>query len=614
MKIIAILHHGREIERFQLIKPTVFIGRSPTCDIILRAKSVKAVHFVIDWIGEGEFNSEAGLWSIVDISAQIGKESSSGEGVILSEDAPAQFGAFQFRVSKDELVESHLKRGVLRRSVNANLESENVKSIEGTCLEVVSIRNSLESVEAVNHFSSDLQGEVDGILKTFPQMKFVFADMHNGFFDTGGSPAEYEVLNKNELVVPKGQTQDRIQMSEKDILIIKSVDYDYYLRLVPKIEVVKGKEFTVDRTAVTVLLIILFLILFSFVVEKLPSRVEEKADNARIAFVEVVEPPPPPPPPPPEVVEEPTPKPPPEMMPVSAEPEPKPKPKPEVKPKAKPEPPKRPEPEPKPELKPDPSSKIKKGQGSLVKKGSPDAGGSPAGEPKAKPQGGLLSLIRKQQGSGARSSVKVDQILGSAPTPKNESEEGSKIVPLARPGSLGARPRLGDGGSETEADPKNQLKAAGSDLKSFVGTKKGGGDIAKPGGSVLEGGLPTGSSQGLGAGAVVGFDDGVTTEVSGGLGKDSVRIAIREYSIQFRGCYERALAESGTKNLGGKMSFYWKITPQGDVVESSLTYTDFKIPKFENCVKRIIDKIIFKKADNGQSTYVKYPFIFHGKK
>jgi hypothetical protein len=409
-------------------------------------------------------------------------------------------------------------------------------------------------------------------------------------------------------------------MSERDILIVKSDDYDYYLRLVPKIEVAKGKEFSLDRTVVTVILIILFLFMFSLVVDKLPSRAEEKSDNARIAYVQVLEVLPPPPPPKP--IEEKAP----ETVPLEAQPMVetpeaivKPKPEPKSKPESKPKPKPKPEPEPKPEPKPDPKAKVKKGseKGKLltVKKGSPDADEPQAPEAvKPKPSGGLLSLIKKQQGSGTRSAVKADQILGSAPTSKAETDLGAKVVPLARPGSLGARPRLGEGGTGQEKNPQNQLDAARTDLKSFVGSKKGGADIAKAGGSVLEGGLPTGALQGLSAGATVGFDDGAATEVSGGLSKDSVRTAIREYSIQLRGCYERALAEANSKSFAGRMGLYWKITPQGDVVESSLTYSDFKSPKFENCVKRIIDKIIFKKADNGQSTYVKYPFIFHGKK
>ena len=118
----------------------------------------------------------------------------------------------------------------------------------------------------------------------------------------------------------------------------------------------------------------------------------------------------------------------------------------------------------------------------------------------------------------------------------------------------------------------------------------------------------------LKGGAAVGFDDGSTTEVSGGLDKDAVRQAIRENQVQIRACYERALSEASKKDFSGKISYFWKISPQGDVVESRLTYSDFKMPTFENCVKRIIDRIIFPKAANKQSTFVKYPFIFQGKK
>src|SRR5687768_8327936 len=110
MKTVAIFNNGREIEKFQLTKPTLFIGRSPTCDVILRAKSVRPLHFVLEWVGEGEFDAEKGFWSIIDISLSQKKESSSGEGLILGPEGAA-FGPFEFRHTKDELAESYLKKG-----------------------------------------------------------------------------------------------------------------------------------------------------------------------------------------------------------------------------------------------------------------------------------------------------------------------------------------------------------------------------------------------------------------------------------------------------------------------------------------------------------------------
>lgn len=620
MKTVVVVLNEREIERFQLTKQTIFIGRSPTCDVILRVKSVKPVHFVLDWVGSGEFDPEQGFWSLVDISHHSSREVTSGEGVVLGAEN-VRAGIFEFRLTKDDLAESNLKKGILKRTVDESLEVETIRTEEGSCLEVVSIHNSLESVESVNHYNFQSRQLIRGALKTFPQMKFTWTNAHLGFLDCGSEPAQYQILNKNEIIVPYGESKDKIEVSDKDILIVRSEDYDYYLRLVPRVKVVKGRDLGLDRNLLTVILIVIFLCAFALILPRIPKSIEERIDNARIAQVQLIDTslPPPLPPPAPEPVPVPIKEP---VKEAEKEPE---KPK-----QAKtPEVTERPEPTPKPSVKaaledPKPARKKARKDGpKAVRRGgeldqAKKTDGAAVVKTPERPSGqmGLLGLLKTQKSTGSKSGVKAEQILkGGQPLSDQLPKDGQVLVPRTKSGVLTNRASSGEnGGGASAGTGGSNLSKAQTNLKSFVGSSQGGADIAKSGDSVLDGGNKNGLLKGLKSGATVGFDDGATTEVKGGLDKDSVRRSIREYQIQFRGCYERSLGETQAKEFSGKMSYTWKVSPSGDVVESKLTYSDFKMSSFENCVKSIIDRIVFPKAANGQPTYVKYPFIFQGKK
>lgn len=589
MKTVSIFLNDREIEKFQLTKPTLFIGRSPTCDVILRAKSVRPMHFVMEWVGEGQFDAEKGFWSIIDISTSSRKENSSGEGLILGSEN-AKFGNFEFRFTKDDLAESYLKKGVLKRTVDQNmqdLEGTPIQSVEGvpsdqSCLEVVSFRNDLEAVESVNHYEFNSSIALSTSLKTLPRIQFAWSEKNMGFLDSRSESAAFEIFNRNELVASNSDSKERIEMTEKDILIVRSPQYDYYLRLVPKVNIKYSKERQFDRTLLSLLTIIIVMLLISFIIPKLPDfKVEaEKLDEARIARVELYEPPPEPEP----IVE----KPPEKIEQASV---------------------------PLVEVKPDKKTPDKMAAPTVktVEEKTKDMtpGLNIKAPVKKENQMGILGAIKANKSAGSRSKVKADQILGNRPPSEVDTDSGTALVARSKAGALGVKDKAGG----NEGTGPQQLESASTTLKSsFVKSKDGSGIIAKSDGSALERGLPSSTGKSLKSGAAVGFDDGATTEVTGGLDKDAVRQAIRENQVQIRACYERALSESSRRDFSGKMSFHWKISPQGDVSETKLTYSDFKIPTFENCVKRIIDRIIFPNAANKQTTFVKYPFIFQGKK
>ena len=460
MKTVSILLNDREIEKFQLTKPTMYIGRSPTCDVILRAKSVRPLHFVIEWFGEGAFDSDKGFWSVIDISQSAKKGLSTGEGVILSNEK-IQIGNLQFKLSKDDLAESHLKKGVLKRSVDQSLESDNILTEGLTCLEVVSISNSLESVENVSHYDYNVNKNLEiHALKTLPRIKFVWKDNHLGFLDSQAEAGSYEVFNKNELVSSTEKSKNNIEISDRDVLIVRSQSYDYYLRLVPKVKLVKSSKFLFDQTLQAVLIILIILFLFSVIIPQLPSIAVEKPDEARIARVELYKPEP--------VIEK---------VPVPEIPEKIPE---KVKQAALPIP------DIKPKEKPTMAAPTVK---TVDKKPKETTAGLSIKAPvKTVNKMGILGAIKANKSSGSRATVSADQIIGNRPPSELETRDASVLVAKTKAGTLGAKTK--DGGSGGTGNVN--LESASTTLKnSFVKSHNGSGVIAKTDGSTLERGLPS---------------------------------------------------------------------------------------------------------------------------
>src|SRR5580698_6177180 len=118
MKVLSISRQGHELVNAVVASPTVLIGRSPTCDVILRAKGVKPIHFLVEWVGVGEFGEDdEGVWTVFDISATTtgrpaDADSAAGLGVIIG-DKPVEAGGFNFRFRTDRLKETRLAGGAI---------------------------------------------------------------------------------------------------------------------------------------------------------------------------------------------------------------------------------------------------------------------------------------------------------------------------------------------------------------------------------------------------------------------------------------------------------------------------------------------------------------------
>ena len=121
-------------------------------------------------------------------------------------------------------------------------------------------------------------------------------------------------------------------------------------------------------------------------------------------------------------------------------------------------------------------------------------------------------------------------------------------------------------------------------------------------------------SGGNGTGAGVGLGRSSAEEslqTAGGLDRETVRRVIAGYRGKIRICYDRSLA--GNPNLGGRITYEWVISKNGPVDRAAVARSTASSGTLEQCVRSVIQSMIFPKAPNGSSTKVIYPFEFLAK-
>lgn len=592
MKALVIELNGRELERFILDQPTLFIGRSPSCDVVLRVRGVKPLHYLVEWVGEGEFDPNRGFWTLMDLTSES-KDQARGEGLILSQ-KKTQLGRFTFGFTDDAWIEKAIQKGRLTGQLNQAVQGDNAMSLApgGFCLEVVSVRTDSERVEDVAHTEYSAPKDSRWLLKSRSQVKFQWEDPLKAEIEFLPSSEVWDIRNRDESLydgpLKNGQ---KIQITPRDVVVAKGPQYQYYIRLVPKIKVLaQWKKNPMDPFILIFLILILMTFAASQLVLKAIPEPEKEKEPQRIVKVELPKPPEPPPPPAPEP-------PPPEAKPVIetvAQVKPQPKPKPQVE-EIQVAPPKKIEPKaqakPAATLTPDPG----------LKKPLPKNTGSKPGLP------GVLGVLRK--GSGGAKPLKADSLVVDRPSSPLDSPSGTVAVARSNPGALV--------GSSKGGSPKGvSLDSAGTQLKGGYVTEPGGGGIAGSdtgtlGSGAMAGARASGRGTGSGLGAGSGFSSQM--EVQGGLDREAVRRAIREYTQQIRSCYNNFLTIVRPKDETGRVTLTWQIRPTGQVTMNQIKTNTFADAKLGSCIKGIVDRIQFPKAPNGLPTNVVYPFVFQGK-
>jgi hypothetical protein len=597
MRRVIIRRGTLELASAGLTRPVVTIGRSPACDVVLRASGIKPVHFMLEWVGGGDFNPDTGYWSIFDIS-QSAEE--IGEGVILS-DEPLQFRDFQIFCREDKLTTEWDGGGISDTLSPANAAGPKPISKNGYVLEVVQGRSDSGAIEEVLHLRPRRFVKKQKPFEKVPEFKILWnpAEKATETIRLLTSEMPGAVIYQKGIQLEQGREPD---LWPNDLLEVRWKGFRFFLRLVPWAKTPKIRsDFFQDRLLVGLFTAALLIGASITVLSNLHPVSDQIAQEAppRIAKVEIqrLEDAPPPKPqeisPPPVHEQKPA---------VPAEDT-------VVQGGAQKE-------IATPVIKKDSQAnlakaKIKPNPG--PKKSGLNVATAPAA-PKDVNTMGLLGALKKTSGGQKGSGIRADQIVDQGLIASAVSGDQGKVV--LKSGAIG------DLGTGSKGSPKGDGSSLSQASTTLSGKQqynpKSTGPIAGPGGnsskdfaagSVLGNGV--GNTEGNGSGGLDGSGSG-GFQTSGGLTRDVVRAIIAKYRSQIRNCYERGLLVNS--DLAGRIVYQWKISPAGPVVSVQLVRSDVHFDKLEGCVRDVIRSMQFPAAENGQATTVIYPFAFQSHK
>lgn len=638
MKSLIIFKADKELVKVPLNKQVLLVGRSPTCDGVMRFKNVKPVQFMIEHVEESnsellldedqssekhkknfeKIKFETGFWTLIDISdsqtsGQDKKRFGEGAGIVL--DLTRQsFQGYDFKIIEDSLQETDIRRGALQRSV---IEANKKNTIffgtpDSSVIEIVYIRKDLDLVTNVSHLN---RKKTPLRIKLFPQVPQIIFEWQKNITPQSGQAKLklvqdlklFEVFNRGERITQNFIDTKEVKLTEQDIVHISTETHDFYLRLISEINIELEKmSWMKDYLVQVTLFVILFAIgLFYFLGHFAKPIVADKPKPRIIQIETVLEPPkevikkeevvkPEVVPDPPKVVEEPPPV---------------------IEPPKPPEEIKIEQPMQKNEVVP----VVEKKNNVVVKQNQASAVNNKAVEPKPAPKPkdvkslGLLGKLKastKTQ-SGALS---VDQVLGQVSANKNEiSNEGRVLI---------HKPLVAVVNNNTVAVVQKDLSEASTNLSDAeLGTAQDhslnteAGKIERTKKVDLTKLKSKGSDSLLASDDVkVGFgqDKSDSMQAVGGLDREDIRKALKENKRAITNCYETALLTK--RQLDGRMTFKWEIAIDGVVSSIQLQKSDLNLPTFEMCVESVIKSIKFPEASNKIKTTVVYPFVFQGKK
>ncbi|HPI39965.1 MAG TPA: AgmX/PglI C-terminal domain-containing protein [Pseudobdellovibrionaceae bacterium] len=595
MKLLAISIHGHELVRTQIQGSQIIVGRSPVCDVILRAPKINPVHFMLEKLDLGEGVEE---WSVFIISpTEKGHEKkiadlAIGSGLVLG-DKPLKIGDVEFRWVEDVLTATPLHGGALKDHLLSIQKSGQDKSYSNSeygskitnsyLMELITVNGETDSVSQVNHFKLRSKNANFSPLISDPRLKISWhldAGMDMAKID---GPSEIEIKKIISKDFQNSSYASGLSFSRGELVYVKKNEMNYYFRFVPQIDVPKiDHQVWADPFYRNWLISLILFALFLFWIKSQPPFVEPiDANKIRVAEIKVA---------PPQQLPDPV-----DLV--------KPEPLPEIKPELK-----TPIPEvvKKEEIQ-DLEKPIKKVPPKKVAAEGKDLGkpkfGKEEGSPKKITEVGLFAgggLFKNKS-----TAIKADNVKLSGGGTPLASATGTVIVNKAPGVDLGL---AGDiVGKGTGSGVGKDLKGLKSDLNFKDKSEVGKGSI---GGTFKEGDF----SIGVGGSASSDFpgEAGDNEDVQGGLDKESIRRTLANYKRDIRTCYEKALATQS--KIGGRIVYKWGISPQGKTSFVELTKTSVIVPTLEVCVKNVIKDIQWPQAANGQSTIVTYPFQFQSKK
>lgn len=578
MKYLVVYRGTLEIARAELRRPLMTVGRSPTCDLVLRAPGALPIQFLVEWIGSGKFDPMKGQWAILDISRSAMAD--TGEGVILSSD-PVTISGFQFASIEDSFESTEVIGGRIKESL-AKTGAPQVSSREDEVLELVQLRIDSGAIEEIQHRMVPRKSLKERPIESIPAFCLQWDHQKTDYL--------LKVLLKEmpgATIYNRGQrvsVNDQVLLTEYDVLQIRWKGTEFFLRFVPKkqaphsrMEIVGDPLLKKILKIASVIALVFLLLVYLFTNREMPV---EKPPT-RIATVEVLEYVPPPPPPP---VEE-------------LAPTPEDKPTQEQGAGFESE-----------------KKTTKPGKASAARFDNPEAkkpkiGLNSPGEVTNVNAIGILGALSKttQKGPG----VKADRILNDGLiTQAATGNQDTKVVVRNPPaGVLGS----GAGGALKKEGPgllaaQTTLRGAGKYDPTATGPV-----AAKGGAGGYSLGTGVGDGEGMMHGKEIGAIDGAAFRVEGGgLDKETVKRIIAGHKSQIRTCYEKALMMAS--NLDGRIVYDWIIGADGKVQTVKIVSMTIQKTTLQPCVQQVIQMMEFPRASSGRSTRVIYPFQFQGRR
>jgi hypothetical protein len=179
--------------------------------------------------------------------------------------------------------------------------------------------------------------------------------------------------------------------------------------------------------------------------------------------------------------------------------------------------------------------------------------------------------------------------------------------------------RLGAGGLNDGADRAlsglrgSEFGAAGG--HGGMGTRGTG--VGGGGNAIGLGGLGSGSGTGFGGAGDVELGGHGRSRVKiipgnviyeGSLTREEIQRVVDKFMSQIKFCYEREIQK--IPNLEGKIIAHWVITGDGHVQTSSVAESTMGNAPVEQCVLKIVNRMVFPKPRGGGIVKVNYPFVF----
>lgn len=652
MKTLIISRNDKELARVPLNKPSLLVGRSPHCDAVLRSKNIKPVQFLIEHVSDIELDGsgddqikDSDFWTLIDVSennvrSNDAKKSVEGAGVVL-EETPQNFNGFDFKIAYDSLQETDLKRGVLQRSMQDDWSQAVQKpiyfsqSLDTSVIEIVYLRKDIDIVTNISHLNKKKTRSKIKLFQPAPQIIFEWEPTGSQLEKAGigasltlpkdfkSDSKVFEIFNKGERITETFIENKVLKLSRNDLIHLDTESYDYYLRLVPEINVELEKFSWTKDYLIKVTFFVLFIsVVLFFSIRNFSFQPAVVSHPPRVIRIEV---PPPVVKPVEEVKKEEPPPPPPIVEPKKEEP---------IVEEKKPEPIK---PEP---IKPEPTiltenavphkkaplkekskevaakNKEKSEAANMPeekKSDSPPPEGNPVPAPvKPKNVGSLGLLAKLKSAKTTKTKVSAEQVLNQSQVTETISGDQGQVVVHQAPKGLAAdvnepakTTHLSDAaGSLSQASSVGSSTEALNYKEKSHGNGTGLNKLKSQGSNLLN------SSDEAQYG--FGRDQSDAMQAVGGLTKDDIRKALKENRRAITNCYETALLTK--RQLDGRMTFRWEISPDGLVTTIKLEKSELGMPNFELCVQTVIKSIRFPEAVNKSKTAVLYPFVFQGKK